>query len=74
MEDAIEIIIEEPVEIESLEVVLGEPEAECPDFDDNLAEFMTENELQTLATELMSELEGDITSRRDWVEMYVKGL
>ena len=74
MEDAIEIIIEEPVEIESLEVVLGQPEAECPDFDDNLAEFMTENELQTLATELMSELEGDITSRRDWVEMYVKGL
>ena len=74
MEDAIEIIIEEPVEIESLEVVLGQPEAECPDFDDNLAEFMTENELQTLATDLMSELEGDITSRRDWVEMYVKGL
>ena len=33
MEDAIEIIIEEPVEIESLEVVLGEPEAECPDFE-----------------------------------------
>lgn len=74
MEDAIEIIIEEPVEIESLEVVLGQPEEECPDFDDNLAEFMTENELQTLATDLMSELEGDITSRRDWVEMYVKGL
>ena len=55
-------------------MVLGEPEAECPDFDDNLAEFMTENELQTLARDLMSELEGDITSRRDWVEMYVKGL
>ena len=74
MNNEIEIVIEEPVEIESLEVVLDAVDEECPEFDDNLAEFMTENELQTLAAELMSELDADISSRKDWVDMYVKGL
>ena len=72
MNNEIEIVIEEPVEIESLEVVLDAVDEECPEFDDNLAEFMTENELQTLAAELMSELDADISSGKDWVDMYVK--
>lgn len=43
-------------------------------FDANLAEHMTESELSTLANDLMDELDADISSRKDWVDIYVKGL
>jgi len=53
-----------------------EPEEETGDeaFDANLAEHMDENELQKVASDLMGEVDGDIASRKDWVEMFVKGL
>ena len=43
-------------------------------FDSNLAEFMTESELMTVGTDLLEEVDADINSRKDWVEMLVKGL
>ena len=43
-------------------------------FDANLAEEMDAGELQKLASELLALVDGDINSRKDWVEMYVKGL
>jgi hypothetical protein len=51
------------------------PEApKAEEFDANLAEYMDEGELQTLASDLIGDIEGDINSRKDWVEMFVKGL
>jgi hypothetical protein len=44
------------------------------DFDENLAEAMDEGDLQLLASELIDLVESDIQSRKDWVDMYVKGL
>ena len=44
------------------------------DFDENLAEAMDEGDLQLLASELIDLVEADIQSRKDWVDMYVKGL
>jgi len=44
------------------------------DFDENLADAMDEGELQKLGSELIDLVESDIQSRKDWVEMYVKGL
>jgi len=35
---------------------------------------MEENELQTLASELIGNYEGDLSSRKDWLDTYVKGL
>ena len=77
-EPALEIEIEDP---ESVAIGMGgveitlEPEApSSDDFDANLAEFMDESELQSLASDLMGDVEGDIASRKDWVEMFVKGL
>jgi hypothetical protein len=78
-EPAIEVEIEDP---ESLKIAMGgveielEPEEETGDeaFDANLAEHMDENELQKVASDLMGEVDGDIASRKDWVEMFVKGL
>jgi len=45
-----------------------------PDFDANLADDMPENQLLSLAYELLGDLEEDIASRKDWLDTYVKGL
>ena len=74
----IEIEIEDP---ESVTIGLdGEPileftqeEAE-DDFSKNLAEDMGEDELQSLASELVSDYEDDVGSRKDWMQTYVDGL
>ena len=75
---ALEIEIEDP---ESVSIGMGgveitlEPESESSeDFDANLADYMDEGELQSLASDLMGDVEGDVASRKDWVEMFVKGL
>jgi hypothetical protein len=44
------------------------------DFSANLAEEMDQGDLQTVASDLMELIDADITSRKDWVEAYVKGL
>ncbi len=46
----------------------------APDFDSNLAEFMDDGELRSLAKELMSLARSDKESRKDWEETYIKGL
>jgi len=50
------------------------PEEEDEGFDDNLAEHLDKGELQKIATDLLELVDADITSRKDWTEMYVKGL
>ena len=50
------------------------PETEEEDFSDNLAEYMDESELQKIASDLIEMVDTDVNSRKDWVEMYVKGL
>ena len=77
-EPAIEIEIENPaavtVGIDGLEINL-EPEPETADtFDANLAEYMDESALQSLASDLIALVDADINSRKDWTEMFVKGL
>ena len=47
---------------------------EAGEFGDNLAEFMEEDDLRGLGSELIEEIENDINSRRDWVKNYVEGL
>jgi hypothetical protein len=74
----IEIEIEDP---ESVTIGIdGEPileftqeEAE-DDFNKNLAEDMDDDELQSLASELVGDYEDDIGSRKDWMQTYVDGL
>lgn len=45
-----------------------------PDHDANLAEFIDEADLQSLASELIDDFNSDRESRRDWARSYVKGL
>jgi hypothetical protein len=77
-EPAIEIEIENPddvsIGIDGVEIDLMPEAPKAEEFDANLAEYMDEGELQTLASDLIGDIEGDINSRKDWVEMFVKGL
>jgi hypothetical protein len=77
-EPALEITIEDP---ESVEIGIdGEPilrieESEDEDdFDQNLAEVIPDDVLQTLASDLTSDYDADISSRKDWIQTYVDGL
>jgi len=73
----IEIQIENPegvmVGIDGMEIDLM-PETDEEDFDANLAEEMDSGELQKIASDLIEMVDADIASRKDWTEMYVKGL
>ena len=69
----------EIVDPESVTIRAGDLEIEIvpdgtPAFDANLAEEMDAGQLQSIASELVEMVDTDITSRKDWVEMYVKGL
>ena len=77
-EPDIEIEIEDP---ESVSIGLGDLEIEIEpgkeeddDFDANLAEFITDNELQELAGDLLSDFDDYIDARKDWMQTYVDGL
>jgi len=77
-EPALEISIEDPESVTIgidgalIELMKEEPRAE--DFDANLAEYMSEGDLQSLASELIGNYEQDLSSRKDWLDTYVKGL
>ena len=77
-EPALEIEIEDPesvkIGIDGVEIeLMPEPET-AEDFDANLAEYMDDGELQSLASELIDLVDADINSRKDWTDMFVKGL
>ena len=78
MEPAIEIEIENPdsvtVGVDGLEITLEPEKATEDDHEANLAEFMDEAALQALGSELLELVDADITSRKEWVETYTKGL
>jgi hypothetical protein len=68
------------VELEdgSVEITFGdEPEegslASAP-FDANLAEYLEDDDLNALASEMLEDIEADTQSRREWADTFVKGL
>lgn len=78
-ESVLEIEIEDPegvkIGIDGLEIdLMPEEDTSGAAFDDNLAEFIDEDELGKIGSDIMGLVEADISSRKDWTEMYVKGL
>ena len=55
-------------------VVGGVPEQPQMAFGSNLADFMSEDDLMNIASELIGKYDEDKTSRKDWEETYTKGL
>jgi hypothetical protein len=75
----IEIEIEDPegvkIGIDGLEIdLMPEEDTSGAAFDDNLAEFIDDSELGKIGSDIMGLVEADISSRKDWTDMYVKGL
>jgi hypothetical protein len=76
-EPDIEIEIEDP---ESVSIKAGDleieidPDAEGPDFYNNIAEDIDESELQSLGAELLAYVQDDLDSRKDWEKTYKEGL
>jgi hypothetical protein len=77
-EEPIEIEIEDPesvtIGIDGLKIELKPKEESDEDFDANLAEYISEKELLSIASDLLGDFEEDIASRKDWIQTYVDGL
>jgi hypothetical protein len=73
----IEIEIENPdgvrIGLDGMEIDLMPDETEEA-FDANLAENMDSGELAEVASDIIEMVDADINSRKEWVDMYVKGL
>lgn len=74
----LEIEIEDPesvkIGVDGLEIELEKTPETDDDFGANLAEYMSDGALATLASELMGDFDSDIASRKDWIQTYVDGL
>jgi hypothetical protein len=77
-EPDIEIEIEDP---ESVTLKMGEMEIEfepgeesSEDFNANLAEYISAEELSLIASDLIGDYDEDVASRKDWIQTYVDGL
>jgi len=60
-----------------VEITLEPDSAEDIDlapFDANLADYMDDGEMSTLAKELVGMVQADIDSRKDWADTFVRGL
>jgi hypothetical protein len=74
----IEIEIEDPesvtIGVDGMEIEIVPDKDSEDDFNANLAEFISEDVLQSLASDLISDYDEDIASRKDWMQTYVDGL
>ena len=77
-EPDIEIEIEDPeavrVSVEGEEILEMRKGEDDEDFNVNLAEVMSESDIQSLAGDLSEDIDNDIASRKDWEEMYRDGI
>ena len=75
-EDAIEIEIVDPEEVNiaigDMEISIGEGDDDT--FSDNLADEVSDSALQSMASELCSDIDNDKASRKDWEKAYTEGL
>lgn len=73
----VEIEIEDPesvkISMDGLEIDIEKAE-DNEEFNKNLAEELSEGELTLLAGDLIGDFDGDIASRKDWIQTYVDGL
>jgi hypothetical protein len=78
VEPDLEIEIEDPESVTlrtgDLEIEIEPGKEEDDEFNENLAEKISEDVLEGLAAELVSDYEDDVASRKDWMQTYVDGL
>jgi len=78
MEPDLEIEIEDPEEVTiragGMEIEIDPDRMDDDEFNKNLAEEIEDDDLQNLASDLLDDYEGDVSSRKDWLDTYVDGL
>jgi hypothetical protein len=74
MEDQAAPEVEIEIEMEDGDEPAVEIEVKTSSFDENLAESLSEGELQSISDELLQFIQDDITSRKDWERTYKDGL
>jgi len=70
----IEIVPDENMQEPDVEIILGIATSVPESHDANLAEHMSEKDLQNIASDLLEDFENDQSSRKEWVDTYVDGL
>ena len=74
----LEIEIEDPENVNiglgDIEIQLKPQKKTAEDFDANLAEYMDDKELASLAGDLIGDFDKDISDRKEWIQTYVDGL
>lgn len=75
----VEIEIEDPeavhIGMDGVEIDLEPKDTKDEEgFDDNLTEYMSDSDLDSLGSELVAEVDKDILDRKDWIRTYVDGL
>ena len=77
-EEPIEIEIVDPeavrIDMGDLEIEMTKAEPSADDFDANLAEYMVDSAMSTMASDLSSDIDNDRNSRKDWEKAYTEGL
>ena len=77
---AIDVMSDEGVEVVledgSVEITFGEESGDLggAPFDANLAEYLDDQALTKLASELIGAVDSDVNSRKEWADTFVKGL
>ena len=74
----LEIEIEDPeavrIGVDGMMIEIEPGGEDEEDFSDNLAEYLSDSELSTIANDLIGDVEDDVASRKDWIQTYVDGL
>ena len=74
----LEIEIEDPESVEigmdGMPILRIEKTEDEDEFDKNLAEELTEGQLQQISGDLIGDFDEDVSSRKDWMQTYVDGL
>ena len=77
-ESPLEIEIVDPEEVtigmDGMEITIGKEAPDEEGFGDNLAEYIDDGALQSLAGDLISDIDNDKGSRKEWEKTYVDGL
>ena len=76
--EPIEIEIEDPesvkIGIDGLEIEIEPKKETSDDFDANLAEYLDKGYLSQMCNDLLGDVEGDVSSRKEWMQTYTDGI
>lgn len=74
----IEVTVEDPesmsVDTDGMTIEFEKAPPSDADFDANLAKYLDEGYLQSIASELIADFDADCSSRQEWIKTYIDGL